>query len=64
MVPYICSAKIRDSTQPRQWHYIDSRSNPADDASRGLSADAFLRSERWLQGPEFLWNENSFGHLR
>ena len=56
-------AKIRDSTQPRQWHYIDSKSNPADDASRGLSADAFLRNERWLQGPEFLWNDEQFWPL-
>ena len=28
--------------------------NPADDASRGLSATEFIRS-RWTLGPEFLW---------
>jgi hypothetical protein len=29
--------------------------NPANDASRGLSADDFLSCARWIKGPEFLW---------
>ena len=29
--------------------------NLADDASRGLTADIFLRESRWLTGPAFLW---------
>ena len=29
--------------------------NPADDASRGLSAEAIIASDHWTKGPEFLW---------
>ena len=34
--------------------------NPADDLSRGLSAEALLNSERWIKGPEFLWMPKEF----
>ena len=30
--------QIRDHTSPKQWHYVESSSNPADDASRGLDS--------------------------
>ena len=33
--------------------------NPADDASRGLTAEQMTEEARWLKGPEFLWGENS-----
>lgn len=46
---------IRNASSPSQWNYVDTKQNPADDASRGLQGDAFLNSERWLNGPEFLW---------
>ncbi|XP_022808694.1 uncharacterized protein LOC111345671 [Stylophora pistillata] len=29
--------------------------NPADDDTRGLTADVFIRQRRWLMGPEYLW---------
>ena len=32
-----------------------SKQNPADDPSRGLSIDEFLRRDRWKLGPDFLW---------
>lgn len=47
-------AVIREATEVAQWRYIGSKQNPADEASRGLSADDFLKCERWLKGPEFL----------
>ena len=47
-------ALIHDGSCPCQWRYIQSKQNPADDASRGLTADALLGSSRWLLGPEFL----------
>lgn len=47
-------ALIRDGSSPCQWRYIQSKQNPADDVSRGLTADALLGSSRWLLGPEFL----------
>ena len=48
-------AAIREQSFPCQWHYVGTKMNPADDASRGLSAEAITRSNRWTKGPEFLW---------
>ena len=48
-------AIIRDGSEPHQWKHVSGEMNPADDASRGLTADIFLRQGRWLMGPEFLW---------
>ena len=45
---------IREDSSPSQWRYTESKSNPADDASRGTSADAFVRNDRWIKGPDFL----------
>ena len=45
---------IQEATSISQWRHVDTELNPADDASRGLSVSAFLRS-RWTLGPEFLW---------
>ncbi|KAK8390949.1 hypothetical protein O3P69_016952 [Scylla paramamosain] len=36
------------------WRHIRSEDNPADDATRGLSAREFLVGGRWLNGPSFL----------
>lgn len=47
-------AIIHDGSQPTQWRYVDSNSNPADDASRGLQAKDMLTKKGCLQGPEFL----------
>ena len=48
--------QIRERTVPEQWHYVDGKKNPADDASRGLSPKDLLQSSRWLRGPSFLWD--------
>lgn len=45
--------RIRRSTQPQQWHYVPSNNNPADLATRSVSAAA-LRNTIWLEGPAFL----------
>lgn len=45
---------IRETTDPAQWHYVDTAENPADHASRGLCAGDIL-STNWLSGPKFLW---------
>ena len=47
-------AIIREDSSPSQWRYIESKSNPADDASRGTSTDAFILNDRWIKGPDFL----------
>ena len=44
-------ATIHDASSPTQWNYVDTHSNPADDASRGVPADSL---QRWIKGPDFL----------
>ena len=48
-------AMIHNCSHPGQWHYIESKVNPADDVSRGVTVDQFLKNLSWSQGPEFLW---------
>ncbi len=48
--------QIRNVTSPEQWNYVESEDNPADDASRGLTAEQLVRNTRWLNGPSFLWD--------
>ncbi|XP_072051635.1 uncharacterized protein [Amphiura filiformis] len=47
-------ALIRDGSQSHQWKYVGTSSNPADDCSRGLAVDCFLKNRRWTDGPDFL----------
>ena len=53
--------QIQEHSSPNQWHYVDTKLNPADHASRGLSAKALLNSS-WITGPAFLWKEESCWH--
>ena len=46
--------RIRDTTDPSQWYYINTEENPADHASRGLTVEELINSN-WLTGPQFLW---------
>ncbi|PFX11031.1 hypothetical protein AWC38_SpisGene25554, partial [Stylophora pistillata] len=48
------ASTVGDFTSPMQWKYVDTSSNPADDASRGLSAAGLLQQQRWSNGPHFL----------
>ena len=50
-------AIIRDGSDPDQWRHVGGDLNPADDLSRGLSAEALLSSDRWIKGPAFLWEQ-------
>ena len=45
---------IHRSSSPQQWRHVRSEDNPADEASRGLSANELLVSKRWPNGPHFL----------
>lgn len=49
------TAFIRAATDVHQWRYVGSKENPADEASRGMRADAFLANRRWMNGPGFLY---------
>ncbi|XP_006825478.1 uncharacterized protein LOC102802649, partial [Saccoglossus kowalevskii] len=46
--------RIREVSQPAQWKYVPTTVNPADHATRGLTADEIAKSN-WLTGPKFLW---------
>ena len=50
---------IHENSEPSQWRYVNSELNPADDASRGLTVDAMIQTNRWMYGPEFLTKEES-----
>ena len=48
--------EIQDSTHRNQWRYVDTKQNPADEASHGMKTDE-LRNSQWILRPEFLWKE-------
>ncbi|XP_068749478.1 uncharacterized protein [Montipora capricornis] len=48
-------AEIHETSSPGQWHHIPGVINPADDGSRGVSAQYFHAGCRWWLGPKFLW---------
>ena len=41
--------QIRENTEVRQWQYVPTRENPADDAFRGLNAERVHSGSRWFQ---------------
>ncbi|RXN13836.1 hypothetical protein ROHU_037202 [Labeo rohita] len=45
--------RIRKSTRPEQWHYVPTSQNPADHATRSISASD-LKDSTWISGPAFL----------
>ncbi|XP_034095472.1 uncharacterized protein LOC117561915 [Gymnodraco acuticeps] len=45
---------IREATDISQWRYVDTKRNPADEASRGVKVEHLLTCSRWIHGPEFL----------
>lgn len=49
-------ALIHEATENNdQWSYINTKQNPADYASRGMTIDKFRQHPEWISGPEFLW---------
>ena len=48
-------AIICEHISTNSWRYVPSKLNPADFATRGISAELFSHSRAWLQGPHFLW---------
>ena len=49
--------QIKEKTDVQQWRYVPTKENPADDASRRMNAARENSSNRWFQGPSFLWQE-------
>ena len=52
-------AKILEHTTPTQWRYVSTTENPGDDASRGMTAHELVSNERWIKGPNFLYQNRS-----
>ena len=56
---------IHDYTDVNQWRHVESKDNPADHASRGLTGKKFVECNQWFSGPRFLmqsednWPRNS-----
>ena len=50
--------EIHNRTNSVQWHHVESEENPADAASRGISALQLVQESRWIDGPKFLWDPN------
>ena len=51
--------EIREHSDPEQWRYVPSKQNPADHATRGLSAEDLSSNSSWLTGPGYLLKPES-----
>ncbi|CAC5383130.1 unnamed protein product [Mytilus coruscus] len=47
-------AVIHEGSNIFDWRYISTKLNPADPASRGVSAEGLLRMDQWIVPPDFL----------
>lgn len=51
--------KLQNETDPQAWFHVATHDNPADCISRGLSPSQFLDNKIWLEGPQWLAQEES-----
>ncbi|KFD60490.1 hypothetical protein M514_27326 [Trichuris suis] len=49
-------AEVLEEAEPKQWRYVPTELNRADDLSRGARSDSVNTSSRWFRGPKFLWS--------
>ena len=52
-------SEIHEASHPRQWRYVPTEKNPADEFSRGMTICQMLANPRCLQGPDYLWKEEN-----
>ena len=50
---------IQENSNVKQWKYVPTKENPADDTSKGMNFKNFANIDRWFQGPKFLWKPPS-----
>ena len=48
--------EIQEKSSITQWRYVNTKANPADEASKGLRAHE-LKMSKWICGPAFLWKD-------
>ena len=46
---------IRENVDAKQWFYVPTKGNPANESSRGLKHLNSEKTTRWFEGPGFLW---------
>lgn len=46
--------EIQSLSCPRDWRYVESKKNPADLGTRGVSASELVNLDLWWHGPEFI----------
>ena len=51
-------AQIKETTPHAIIHYINTKDNPADYITRGMSVEKLRGNKLWLQGPEWINNRN------
>ena len=49
-------AEVERLSRIENWRYVPTKENPADEVSRGVPADIFVKQSHWLRGPSFLWS--------
>ena len=50
--------EIRNHSEPKQWYYVPSKLNVADDATRCVNVQNLQNNCRWFNGPKFLSEVN------
>ena len=50
---------IRENTDPKQWFYVPTKKNAADDSSRRLKDVHLEKTKRLFEGLRFLWKSES-----
>ena len=50
--------EIQERSSLKQWRYVDTKFNPADEASRGVRPRELSKS-KWITGPDFLWKDEA-----
>ena len=59
--------EIHEDSSPDQWRYVPTKLNPADQGTRGLSAEELANDDSWWHGPLYLqkdeteWPDRKFG---
>ena len=51
---------IRNFSDPNQWNYVPSKSNPADLLSRGAKVSCLIKSRLWNHGPLYLVDDGLY----
>lgn len=55
-------SRIQNLSKPENWHYINTKANPADFASRGLLPIQLVDNKLWWNGPSVLMNDETYQH--